>query len=195
MRQSHAVFIALAILIMIQITGLETYTFYKDPYIWSLLMFLILLPKNAYTEYGLGVVAVSFILLPLFLTYGKDTKEQYTVQGLSVGQQALRDVDSGKVKASKGSIHKVTLTQVTIQPKQKSLGETLSNVLNPIETVVFRGRPKYVLKNAIIVGSWIKFEATGRTIADATSNANKRASTDLASIKKSLEAAGLLQSS
>jgi hypothetical protein len=130
--------------------------------------------------------------LIVVLNFTRSSKETYVSPATS---QALLDVNSGKIKASKNSIRRITWTQVSIQPQTKTIGQTLSNILNPSETVIFRGRPKYVLKNAIIVGSWLKFESTGRSVAEAKATANKKSKTELEAIKQALTTAGLLNSS
>ena len=148
--------------------------------------------SGGWVEYGMNVALVASLVMCIAMSVAK--KEPYANASVTSSSQALLDVSSGKIKASKNSIRRITLTQVSIQPKDKTFGQALSNILHPTDTVIFRGRPKYVLKNAIIVGSWIKFEVSGRTVQEAKTSANKRASVELDAIKKTLDTAGLVHS-
>lgn len=143
--------------------------------------------------HGPYVGAFFLIAFLVWFHVTKRSQEEYTPSSASIAQSALSDVVTDRVKASPQSITRIVWTNVSIATKQKTFIESM-NVINPRETVVFRGRPKYVARNAIVVGKWVTFETTGPTVREAVAAANAKASSILTEIRQILQKANLLAS-
>jgi hypothetical protein len=137
---------------------------------------------NNYTFYIL-------ILVLLFFTCNTAHKETFSTRA---SDQTTADLSSnGKVRPTPQSILRTAWTNVTLKPKEKSGVEKFASIMNPKETVIFRGQPKYIMKHAIIVGRPFTMSVEARSLKEATQRIKQKAAEELEGINHVLRTTNL----
>lgn len=141
----------------------------------------------------LVILVFTYIAYVAYMAFNT-CKEKYTAPIARASEQTQADLASvnGKIKATPQSIIRVAWANVTITPKPKSGIEKFQGILNPQETVIFKGKPKYVTQHAIIVGKMFTMSVTGRSVAEAMQKAKTRAAEELDGINYVLRTSNLL---
>lgn len=134
--------------------------------------------------------SILFILVILLLfTFSTTHKETFSTRA---SDQTAADLSSnGKVRPTPRSILRTAWTNVTVKPKEKSGVEKFASILNPKETVIFKGQPKYITKHAIIVGRPFTMSVEARSLAEATQRIRQKAAEELEGINHVLRTSNL----